>query len=110
MSELNRRRMLGGLALGVGSTIAARAALAAGNDGHAAGYDAVPAPGVPTIPRKPGEPVRFTFPLDTQPAKATSGGWAREVTARHLPISTGIAGAHLFINPGVATMQCETGT
>ena len=101
MSELNRRRMLGGVALGVGSTLAVRAASAAGSDGHA-GYDVAPAAGVPVLPRKPADPVRFTCPLDDQPPKATSGGWAREVTSRTPPISTGIAGAHLYINAGGA--------
>ena len=42
----------------------------------------------------------FTFSLDHNPVKATSGGWAREVTMRHLPLATNIAAAHLFMNPG----------
>ena len=44
----------------------------------------------------------FTASLDKGPIKATSGGWAREVTARRLPLATGIAGAHLYINAGGA--------
>jgi oxalate decarboxylase len=32
--------------------------------------------------------------------KATSGGWAREITARSLPIAADMAIAHLFLNPG----------
>ena len=55
-----------------------------------------------TIPRKSGDPVVFTASLDKGPIKATSGGWAREVTTRGLPIATDIAGAHLFINAGGA--------
>ena len=55
-----------------------------------------------TIPRKSGDPVVFTASLDKGPIKATSGGWAREVTARGLPIATDIAGAHLFVNAGGA--------
>ena len=53
-----------------------------------------------TIPRKTGDPVIFTASLDKGPIKATSGGWAREITSRGLPIATGIAGAHLYINAG----------
>jgi oxalate decarboxylase len=34
--------------------------------------------------------------LDHDLVKATSGGWAREVNARHLPL----AREHLFMNPG----------
>ena len=42
----------------------------------------------------------FTASLDKGPIKATSGGWAREITTRGLPIATDIAGAHLFLNAG----------
>ena len=34
------------------------------------------------------------------PIKATSGGWARDVTTKSLPIATDIAGAHLYLNAG----------
>ncbi|MEJ0018026.1 MAG: cupin domain-containing protein [Acetobacteraceae bacterium] len=96
-----RRRFLGSMALGAATLAAGYDAAAAGNDGHATGYDAAPAGSVmKTVPRKPGDPVTFTANLDRNPAKATSGGWAREVTARHLPLSEGIAAAHLFINAG----------
>lgn len=54
------------------------------------------------FPRKSGDPVTFTAALDKGPIKATSGGWAREITARGLPIATDIAGAHLFMNAGGA--------
>jgi oxalate decarboxylase len=57
---------------------------------------------VKTIPRKAGDPVVFTASLDKGAIKATSGGWAREITMRGLPIASGIAGAHLFINAGGA--------
>ena len=40
--------------------------------------------------------------LDNGPIKATSGGWAREVTTCGLPIATDIASAHLFVNAGGA--------
>jgi oxalate decarboxylase len=100
MLETNRRLFLGSLAFGAGM-IAGSRSLAAGSDGHAAGYDVAPASDhVPLIPRRTGDPVTFTAALDKGPIKATSGGWAREITARTLPIATDIAGAHLFMNAG----------
>lgn len=42
----------------------------------------------------------FTTSLDKSPIKATSGGWARDITTKGLPIATDIAGAHLYLNPG----------
>ena len=72
-------------------------------DGHASGRTAAPfANGVGLLPRKPGDAPGFTASLDRGPLKATSGGWARELTARQLPIATGLAVAHLFLNPGGA--------
>jgi len=52
------------------------------------------------IPRRTGDPVTFTASLDKSAIKATSGGWARDVTSKALPIATNIAGAHLYLNPG----------
>jgi oxalate decarboxylase len=102
MPDTNRRLFLGTLAFGVGGLAAAQS-LAAGDDGHAAGYDVAPASEfVPRIPRRSGDAVTFTASLDKAAIKAISGGWAREVTARTLPISTDLAGAHLFLNPGGA--------
>lgn len=87
-------------AFGAASVAATRAA-AAPDDGHAAGYDVAPdSHFMATVPRKVGDPVAFTTSLDKGPIKATSGGWAREVTTRGLPIATDIAGAHLFLNSG----------
>src|SRR5215468_6036586 len=100
MADANRRTFLRALALGAGG-LASTQSLAAGNDGHAAGYDAAQASDfMRTVPRKTGDPVKFTASLDTSPIKATSGGWAREVTARSLPLATDMAIAHLFLNPG----------
>lgn len=99
-SESARRRFLGGMAFGA-ATLAAGRAMAAGNDAHAAGYDAAAAGDfMKTVPRKPGEAPAFTFGLDRGPVKATTGGWARDVTARSLPLATQIAGAHLYMNAG----------
>ena len=102
MLQANRRVVLQSLAIGAGA-LASSPSFAAAPDGHAAGHDVSPASDyLKTIPRKPGDPVVFTTSLDKAPIKATSGGWAREITARGLPIATDIAGAHLFINAGGA--------
>ncbi|WFU78572.1 cupin domain-containing protein [Bradyrhizobium sp. CIAT3101] len=102
MFKSSRRLFIQSVAFGAGVLGAAKSALAA-PDGHAAGYDVAPASEfLKTIPRKSGDPVVFTASLDKGPIKATSGGWAREVTTRTLPLATGIAGAHLFVNAGGA--------
>lgn len=102
MFKSSRRFFIQSVAFGAGVLGAARSALAT-PDGHAAGYDVAPASEfLKTIPRKSGDPMVFTTSLDKGPIKATSGGWAREVTARTLPLATGIAGAHLFVNAGGA--------
>ena len=96
----DRRRVLGGLALGAGA-FASTSSRAADGDGHAAGLDVGRSTSfLRTIPRKPGAGQAFTASLDSGPIKATSGGWARDLTTNQLPIATGIAGAHLFLNPG----------
>jgi oxalate decarboxylase len=102
MLKADRRYFLQSIALGAGA-LASSECLAGTSDGHAAGYDVSPSSDyLKTIPRKSGDPVVFTASLDKGPIKATSGGWAREVTTRGLPLATDIAGAHLFINAGGA--------
>jgi oxalate decarboxylase len=102
MFKTDRRIFLQSFAISAGA-LATTQSLAAAPDGHAAGYDVSPASEyLKTIPRKAGEPVVFTTSLDKAPIKATSGGWAREVTTRGLPIATDIAGAHLYMNAGGA--------
>ena len=96
-----RRQILGSASLLLGSGAMTRVAATEIRDGHAAGRDVAPASGsVATLPRKPGDAPAFTASLDQAPLKHTSGGWAREVTSRTLPLATNIAGAHLFVNPG----------
>ena len=98
--DIERRKILGSLAFGAGTLATARA-FGAGDDGHAAGGEAEPSSAfVPTIPRKAGDAQAFSASLDSGPIKATSGGWARDLTAHQLPIATGISGAHLFLQPG----------
>jgi oxalate decarboxylase len=101
LSATARRRFLGGIALSAAALAASRSGTAAAGDGHVLGYDAARAGEfMKTVPRKSGDPVSFSMSLDHSPVKATSGGWAREVNARHLPLASDIAGAHLFMNPG----------
>jgi oxalate decarboxylase len=93
---------LGGLAAGAGF-LAARTEATGIADGHAAGSDVAPAGNpVALISRRPGDAPAFSASLDRAALKATSGGWAREITSRQLPIATDLAAAHLFLNPGGA--------
>lgn len=93
--------MIGRASLIMGAAAMGQAVAASPDDGHAAGRDVAAAPSpLALVPRKPGDAPAFTASLDRAPLKQTSGGWAREVTTRTLPIATGIAGAHLFINAG----------
>lgn len=100
-AETARRRFLGGVAFSAATLVGGGAVAGSGDGSHAAGYEVAPAVDfLKTVPRKAGTAAAFTFDLDRNPAKATSGGWAREVTARHLPLATDISGAHLYMNPG----------
>lgn len=100
MTVASRRALLGGLAFAA-TGLANSRILAASKDGRAAGYDVAPsADHLPVIPRRTGDAMKFTASLDGGPIKATSGGWARDITTRGLPIATGIAGAHLYLNAG----------
>jgi oxalate decarboxylase len=51
-------------------------------------------------PKDVGEMPEFTRSLDGSAPKITSGGWAKESTEHQLPIMTGLAGVHMFLNPG----------
>jgi oxalate decarboxylase/phosphoglucose isomerase-like protein (cupin superfamily) len=44
----------------------------------------------------------FRFSLDGNHPKVTSGGWAKEATVHQFPISKGIAGVHMFLDPGAS--------
>lgn len=44
----------------------------------------------------------FRFSLDGNVPKVTSGGWAKEATVHQFPISKGIAGVHMFLEPGAS--------
>ncbi|HEY2133156.1 MAG TPA: cupin domain-containing protein [Acetobacteraceae bacterium] len=107
----SRRMLMGGAALGSGGLMGlSRAAFAEApsfkpGDGGAA-YDAVQlAPGDLVVPHNAGEldaMPDFHFSLDGAKPKVASGGWAKEATVEKFKISTGIAGVHMFLDPGAA--------
>ncbi len=53
-------------------------------------------------PQDVGEMPEFTRSLDGSKPKITSGGWAKESTEHQLPIMKGLAGVHMFLNPGAS--------
>ncbi|MDE1145823.1 MAG: cupin domain-containing protein [Azospirillaceae bacterium] len=79
--------------------------MARGGDG---GYarQAVPLPEGDTVayhdPKDVEEMPDFKFSLDGNKPKVTSGGWAKEATVHQFPISKGIAGVHMFLDPGAS--------
>ena len=105
MTDTTRRLFLRSLAFGAGG-LAASQSLAAGNDGHASGYDVAPASDyLATIPRRTGDPVTFTASLDSAPIKATSGvGLAKSqcVHFRSLPAWP----SHIFSSIPVGRGRC----
>ena len=44
----------------------------------------------------------FRYALDGMTPKVATGGYAKEVTAEHFPISTMMSGVHMFLDPGAA--------
>ena len=53
-------------------------------------------------PKDVGSIPDFRFSLDGNTPKVTSGGWAKEATVHQFPISKGIAGVHMFLDPGAS--------
>ncbi len=53
-------------------------------------------------PQDVGEMPEFTRSLDGSKPKITSGGWAKESTEHQLPIMTGLAGVHMFLDAGAS--------
>ncbi len=106
MTTTNRRQILGGIAMGAAGLVAARTAGAAAGEGaHAAGHDvspATPGQGEKVVPHRKEEPIEFKYSIDSGEPKITSGGWAREATVHQLKLSTGIAGVHMYLNPGAS--------
>src|SRR4051812_14637586 len=110
MEKLDRRGLLGGAAMAAGGLVWAGAARtqefsARSGDG---GY------GRAVVQLPPGDAVAhhdladigampdFHYSLDDNRPKVTSGGWAKEATVHQFPISKGIAGVHMFLDPGAS--------
>jgi len=51
-------------------------------------------------PKDVAEMPAFVRSLDGSKPKVTCGGWAKESTEHQLPIMKGLAGVHMFLNPG----------
>ncbi len=107
----SRRNFLGTAAVGVGGLVAlTSAATAEGATDH--GKPGEGGFGRQSAQLPPGATVAYHDPKDvarcrSSPArstarqpKVTSGGWAKESTEHQLPIMTGLAGVHMFLNPG----------
>ncbi len=114
--DTSRRNFLGTAALGAGGLVALTNAAAAGtpttiDDKGQAGQGGIAReaqqlpPGAPVAyhdAKDIGEMPAFTRSLDGSKPKITSGGWAKETTVHSLPIATGIAAVHMFLNPGAS--------
>ena len=109
--DFDRRRFLGASALGSG--LAAFASVAEATDKFMAhngdggyGRDAQRLPTGDAVayhnPEDVGSIPDFRFSLDGNKPKVTSGGWAKEATVHQFPISKGIAGVHMYLNPGAS--------
>jgi oxalate decarboxylase len=112
--ETSRRAFLGAAALGASGlalTQAASAALAPGSDhgdpgegGFGRQAQQLP-PGAKVAYHDPKDVAAmpdFKYSLDGNRPKITTGGWAKEATVHQFPISKGIAGVHMFLDPGAS--------
>lgn len=107
----NRRDFLGTAMVGagglVGLTHLARAeapVFSPGDGGFGRNAVRLP-PGESVVQHKPGDIEAmpdFRYSLDGSKPKVTSGGWAKEATVEGFPISKGIAGVHMYLNPGAS--------
>ena len=105
----SRRGFLGSAAFGAGGlmSLAAAAEGSAFKPGDGGfGRQAVMLPPGDTVayhdPKDIGEMPDFRFSLDGNKPKVTSGGWAKEATVHQFPISKGIAGVHMYLDPGAS--------
>jgi oxalate decarboxylase len=110
--DSSRRLFLGTAALGASGlvTLASTEPAAADDKGQAGqggfGRDVQQlAPGSTVAyhdPKDVAEMPAFVRSLDGSKPKITSGGWAKESTEHQLPIMKGLAGVHMFLNPGAS--------
>jgi oxalate decarboxylase len=110
--DATRRALLGAAALGASGLALMRNAAGAGatdhgnpGDGGYARNSAQLPPGAKVAYHDPKDIEAmpdFKYSLDGGTPKITSGGWAKESTVHQLPVSKGIAGVHMFLNPGAS--------
>lgn len=110
--QSSRRNLLRGAALGAGLMSFERIAEAAMTHDHGEagdggfGRNAKQLPPGATVayhdPKDVAAMPDFKFSLDGNNPKITSGGWAKEATVHQFPISKGIAGVHMYLNPGAS--------
>jgi oxalate decarboxylase len=110
--DATRRALLGAAALG--ATGLGLMQNAAGAEGGEKGNPGVGGYGRNAVQLPPGAKVsyhdpkdieampEFRYPLDGNVPKIASGGWAKESTVHQLPVSKGLAGVHMFLNPGAS--------
>jgi oxalate decarboxylase len=108
----NRRQFLGTAALGAGGLVALTGASAAETGDHGTpgegGYarEAAQLPPGATVAHHNAKDIAempdIRFSLDGNTPKITTGGWAKEATVHQFPISKGIAGVHMFLDPGAS--------
>jgi oxalate decarboxylase len=110
----HRRHFLSAAALGAGGLMAferiAEAAAPQQNHGNPGdggfGRRVDPLPPGPAVayhdPKDAASIPDFRFSLDGSSPKVASGGWAKEATVYQFPISKGIAGVHMYLNPGAS--------
>ena len=110
----SRRNFFGTAALGVGGLISLAQAASAdtGHSDHGKageggfGRQSTQLPAGATVAYHDPEDIKqmpeFTRSLDGSQPKITSGGWAKESTEHQLPIMKGLAGVHMFLNPGAS--------
>ena len=107
MTNFNRRGLLGSAALGAGGLMALASAAQAANPGDGGlARNVVPLTGGDDVVHHDQSDTEampeFRYPLDGSRPKVTSGGWAKEATVHQFPISKGIAGVHMFLDPGAS--------
>ena len=110
--NVSRRGLLEAATLGAGGLALMQAAAAAelsdkGKPGEGGfGRNAVQLPpGAKVAAHDPADieaMPEFKYALDGGVPKITSGGWAKESTLHQLPVSKGLAGVHMFLNPGAS--------
>jgi oxalate decarboxylase len=111
LGNVSRRGLLGAAALSASGVALMQAAAAEridegkpGEGGYGRNAVQLP-PGAKVASHDPKDieaMPEFKYALDGGVPKITSGGWAKESTIHQLPASKGIAGVHMFLNPGAS--------